>query len=133
MSFKDLYTEFVFSASRSGGPGGQNVNKVNTKVELRFNVALSQILSDEEKTILQEKLANKLTLDGELIVVSQSERSQIMNKERCIEKFYDMIEKALTPQKPRKATRPTKASKTRRLDGKRIKSQIKMLRKNVGI
>ena len=131
MTIKDLYSEFVFSASRSSGAGGQNVNKVNTKVELRFNVNMSQILSDEEKEILTQKLASKLTDSGDLIVVSQTERSQLKNKENTIEKFYTLLKKALTPRKKRKPTRPTKASKAKRLDEKRIVSEKKMTRKNV--
>lgn len=129
----DLSTEFTFSASRSGGAGGQNVNKVNTKVELRFSVANSQLLSDYEKEVITEKLANRINSDGELIIVSQVERSQLGNKLRCIEKFYELINQALTPRKKRKPTKPTKASQVKRVDKKRQRSVKKELRKKPNI
>lgn len=125
MEKRDFSSGFNFNASRSSGAGGQNVNKVNTKVELRFDVSGSELLSEEEKNILRDKLANKINENGELIIVSQSERSQLKNKEKVIEKFYILIEKALTPQKKRKATKPTKASREKRLEEKRIKSEKK--------
>jgi ribosome-associated protein len=128
---KDLSSEFTFNTSRSSGAGGQNVNKVNTKVELRFSISNSQILSEGEKSILMEKLASRITTDGELIVVSQDERTQLRNKLNCIEKFYELINKALTPRKKRKPTRPTKASQEKRIDKKRQKSVKKELRKKI--
>lgn len=130
---KDFSTEFTFAASRSGGAGGQNVNKVNTKVELRFSVANSQLLSDYEKEVITEKLANRINSDGELIIVSQVERSQLGNKLRCIEKFYELINQALTPRKKRKPTKPTKASQVKRVDKKRQRSVKKELRKKPNI
>ncbi|MDX9771280.1 MAG: alternative ribosome rescue aminoacyl-tRNA hydrolase ArfB [Tenuifilaceae bacterium] len=130
---KDFSTEFSFAASRSGGAGGQNVNKVNTKVELRFSVANSQLLSDYEKEVITEKLANRINSDGELIIVSQVERSQLGNKLRCIEKFYELINQALTPRKKRKPTKPTKASQVKRVDKKRQRSVKKELRKKPNI
>lgn len=128
---RDFQDEFVFQASRSGGPGGQNVNKVSTKIELRFNVANSALLSDQEKTILSDKLINKINNLGELILVSQTERSQLKNKEKVIEKFYVLITRSLTPRKKRIETKPTKASVEKRLESKRVQSTIKVNRKGV--
>jgi ribosome-associated protein len=128
---RDFSGEFLFSASRSGGPGGQNVNKVSTKVTLRFNIAASALLSEEEKNILLNKLSNRINLEGELILDSQTERSQLKNKEKVMEKFYQLLTKALTPKKKRIRTSPTLASKEKRLEGKRLKSQVKESRKKL--
>jgi len=122
-------SEILFSASRSSGPGGQNVNKVSTKVELRFNIPNSNLLSDSEKEILLVKLKNKINNEGDLILVSQEERSQLKNKEKALEKFYELIEKALTPPKKRKPTKPTQASKKKRLEEKKLVSEKKSQRK----
>ena len=121
--------ELLFSASRSSGPGGQHVNKVNTKIELRFHIPSSVLLSEEEKEILLQKLKNKINKDGELIIVSQENRSQLKNKEAAIEKFLDMLKKALTPTKKRKPSRPTRASLEKRLDKKKLVSEKKSQRK----
>ena len=126
---RDFTSEFHFSASRSSGPGGQNVNKVSTKVELRFNVVSSSLLSEDEKIILSEKLATKISAAGDLILVSQSERSQLKNKERVIEKFYLLLNRALTPRKKRKPTKPSQSSKEERLEEKRQHSEKKYRRR----
>ncbi len=128
---RDFSKEFKFSASRSGGPGGQNVNKVSSKVELRFSVNESCILTEEEKEIIVAKLATRINNDGELIIISQSERSQLANKEKAIERFYALISKALTVQKKRKPTKPSKTSKEKRLEGKKINAERKNSRKSV--
>jgi ribosome-associated protein len=127
---RDLQKEFIFAASRSGGPGGQNVNKVSSKIELRFNILLSTAFNEEEKELIFRKLKNKINKEGELIIVSQVERSQLLNKEVAIDKFYDLVSRALTVQQKRKSTKPTKASKVRRLEGKKIRGYIKKLRKS---
>ena len=128
VNIPDLSTEFQFLTSRSSGPGGQNVNKVNSKVELRFDIKNSDLLSEDQKNILLIKLASKITSEGILSVVSQRDRSQLSNKEDAIEKLYLLFAKTLTPVKPRKNTRPTKGSVERRLATKRIKAEIKQNR-----
>ncbi|HNW50549.1 MAG TPA: alternative ribosome rescue aminoacyl-tRNA hydrolase ArfB [Prolixibacteraceae bacterium] len=128
---RDFSGEFNFAASRSSGPGGQNVNKVNSKVELRFLIDTSILLSDNEKEIIKTKLKNKINSEGELIITVQTDRSQLKNKEKAIEKFYEILTKALTPRKTRKATLPTKASVEKRLDEKRLVSEKKALRKGI--
>ena len=128
---RDFSGEFTFNTSRSSGPGGQNVNKVNSKVELRFNIVESILLSEEEKKLLFEKFATKITGEGLLLIVSQKERSQLMNKELVIEKFYLMLNKAFTPKKARKPSKPSRASKEKRLEKKRIISLKKVSRKNL--
>ena len=133
MNDRDYSSEFTFNASRSGGAGGQNVNKVSTKVELRFSVSYSTLLSDREKEIVSEKLSNKINSEGELIIVSQAERSQYGNKQRCVEKFYELLKKALTPVKKRKPTRPTKASERKRIETKKIQSEKKEQRKKPSV
>lgn len=130
---RDFVDEFVFQASRSGGPGGQNVNKVSSKVELRFNIANSVLLSDDEKAIIEKKLVNKINKLGELILVAQTDRSQLKNKEKVIEKFYLLVDRAITPQKKRHQTKPTRASVERRLDSKRVQAKTKINRKDVDL
>lgn len=131
LNIPDLSAEFIFQASRSSGPGGQNVNKVNSKIELRFNIQNSVILTDDQKEILLSKLSAKISLDGFLIVISQRDRSQLVNKEDSIRKLYELIEKALLPVKRRKSTRPTRSSVEKRLEGKRIKADIKQSRQKL--
>jgi ribosome-associated protein len=127
---RDFSPEFTFTFSRSSGPGGQHVNKVSTKAELRFNVLGSTLLTLEEKEIILIKMAKKINSEGEIILVSQSERTQLMNKENVIEKFYLLLVKALTPVKKRKPTKPSRAAKEKRLEDKRMQSEKKELRIN---
>ncbi len=126
---RDFSSELKYSASRSGGPGGQNVNKVNSKVELRFHIDSSQLLSEYEKGILIHKLANKLNQDGELILTAQTERSQLKNKLIVTERFYNTLASALTPQKKRKPTRRTRSSIEKRLNSKRKQAEKKANRR----
>jgi len=121
--------ELRFNFSRSSGPGGQNVNKVNTKVELRFNIGQSAILTEDQKEIVKIKLSSKINQEGELILISQEKRSQIQNKQLVIEKFYQLINKALTPRKRRLRTKATQASKEKRLKNKKEHSEKKSRRK----
>jgi ribosome-associated protein len=100
--------EIKYSATRSGGPGGQNVNKVNTKVELRFNINSSSSLTYHEKQLLLNLLGKKINDEGDLLIISQSERSQLQNKKDAEEKFFRILAKALTVKPERKATGPKK-------------------------
>jgi len=129
---REFEKEFIITASRSSGAGGQNVNKVSTKIELRINLAESNLLSEEEKNILSIKLGNRISNEGFLIIQSQTSRSQIKNKEEAIEKFYQLIMKALAPVKKRKKTRPSLSSKIKRLDSKKVDSKKKQNRKKIG-
>ncbi len=128
MHNRDFSGEFIFSASRGGGPGGQNVNKVSTKVELRFHVDGSALLTDEEKTLVREKLTNKINGEGYLIITAQAERSQLLNKQAAAKKFYHLLQAALQQAKPRKETKPTRASVQERLQAKRKAGQKKATR-----
>lgn len=129
---RNFENEFIISASKSSGPGGQNVNKVSTKIELRFNVSASLLLTNEEKEIVSLKLCTRINNEGELLIVSQSERSQLQNKESAIEKFYSMVEIALQPVRKRKPTKPSYASKMLRLEHKKLLSKKKANRKSLG-
>lgn len=127
----NLINEITFKTMRSGGSGGQNVNKVETMVEGSFHVANSQILSERQKARILKNLANKITKDGYLKVYSQKERSQLQNKDDVIVKMHILISNALIVRKPRKPTKPTKASKEKRLQLKKGKSEVKQGRKKI--
>ena len=131
MHFKPpfLHPEFIFKTSRSGGKGGQNVNKVSSKVLIEFHINTSQLLSEKEKSILLEKLASKLTKDDVLQIVSQTERSQLENKEIAIKKMYATLNKCFVVRKKRTATKPSKSSVEKRLNSKKRNSEVKKLRK----
>ncbi|CAN5242425.1 alternative ribosome rescue aminoacyl-tRNA hydrolase ArfB [soil metagenome] len=124
-----LIRECAFKATRSGGAGGQHVNKVSSKIEITFDIPGSGLLSEEQKNILLIKLASKLTNEGVLRITEDGDRSQHENKEKAIKKFYLLITNALKPVKKRKKTRVTKASKERRLQGKKKDAEKKQLRK----
>ncbi|RIK63798.1 MAG: aminoacyl-tRNA hydrolase [Planctomycetota bacterium] len=121
--------DLKFSFSRSPGPGGQNVNKVATRVTLSFDLAGSPSLSDAHRAILQRKLATRITREGVLHVTSSSERSQKSNKEEAISRFAALVADALRQRKPRRKTRPTAAARERRLREKSRRGQIKSLRR----
>ena len=122
---RGLDQECLFTASRSSGPGGQNVNKVNTRVELRFKIGSSINLSDAEKEMIRVHLAGKINANDELTIVSQSERTQLKNKKRTLEKFFRLLEQAMYIPKKRIRTHPTQASVIKRLEMKRRHSEKK--------
>jgi ribosome-associated protein len=124
---KDLTQECLFTASKSSGAGGQNVNKVNTKVTLRFDVIHSELLDEEEKGTITCKLRSKLSGEGMLLISAQSHRSQLQNKEAAIVKFNQLIEKAFTFRKKRKASKPSKAAVRKRLQSEKKKWRKKKL------
>ncbi len=121
--------ELEFRASRSGGPGGQGVNTTSSKIELRFDVDASPSLSARDKALIHERLGSRLTDDGVFILQSSEQRSQHQNREAAVSRFQAMISEAIQPPKRRKRTRPTRASKERRLKAKKIRGEKKRLRK----
>ena len=123
-------TEFAFTTSKSSGPGGQNVNKANSRVTLFFNVADSRLLSENEKVTLLKKLAHKLDKEGTLQIDSQDSRSQLDNKKSVIRKFYKLIDWCFQKKKKRIATRPGKAAREKRLKAKRVRAEKKAMRRN---
>lgn len=124
-----IIKELRFTTSRSGGPGGQGVNKVNTKVTFHWHVQNSIVLDETQKEVIEAKLASKINNLGELVLSDQSSRSQLENKEAVINKLSQLITMAFTIPKARKATKPTKGSVKRRLDNKKKLSNKKKLRR----
>ena len=117
--------ELTFTAARSSGPGGQHVNKASTRVMLRFDVAKSPSLSEEQKALILARLATRISKEGILRVVSQQTRSQAANKELAVERFIELLQQALRKKPPRKKTAISTAAKQRRLDEKKRKSRLK--------
>jgi len=120
--------EVHFTASRSGGPGGQNVNKVSSRVTLIFHVRASAALSDDQKRRISQKLATRINKEGELRIISQRTRSQEMNRTDAIERFAELIRRALTPERPRVKTRVPAAAHERRIEKKKKRTRVKQAR-----
>lgn len=125
-------SELQFTFSRSGGPGGQNVNKVNSKATLRWNVMSSQSLPDDLRNRFVARFRNRLTQDGDLLVTSQRYRDQPKNIDDCLEKVAAMLREVLVPAKKRRATKPTRGSQRRRLQDKRHRGMKKENRRGGG-
>ncbi len=121
--------EFRFEYMRASGPGGQNVNKVSSKVRLRWNVVESPSVDPGVKQRIKENYRSRLNSDGEFLVTSQKTRDREVNREDCLEKLAEMIRQVASPPRRRRKTRPTRASKERRLKGKKQRSQQKRLRR----
>ena len=124
----DLVDELSFTTSRSSGPGGQNVNKVNSKVTVHWNVGASNILTEEQRDRIKKRLVPKLTKEGVLVLSAQDKRSQLQNKQAVLAKLDTLLKKALAPEKKRKATKPTKAAVRKRIVEKRKVGEKKQWR-----
>jgi ribosome-associated protein len=127
----NIISEVLFQTARSGGKGGQNVNKVETMVEGRWHVANSTLVSEEQKQIILEKLASRITTDGYLLVKSQTERTQLGNKEQVIKKMNQLVAQALIKKKSRIATKVPKVIKEKILEKKKQKSSVKETRRKL--
>ena len=124
-----LISELTFKATRSSGPGGQHVNKTSTRVALSWAINESKAITAEQRARLLDKLYNRLSKEGLLLLASQNSRSQRKNKEDVIQRFLNLIEKSLERPKKRKKTKPSKASKIKRLANKKIHSEKKANRR----
>jgi ribosome-associated protein len=125
----ELQKEITYKTSRSGGKGGQSVNKVSSKVELLFDVSNSLLFTDEEKQLLNTKLQSRFNKDGLVQVICDEERSQYLNKEKAVERLIVLLGKALIKPKVRKPTKVSKQAKAARLNNKRIHAEKKDSRK----
>lgn len=120
--------ELSFRASRAGGPGGQHVNTSSTRVELVWNVSTSPTPNEDQRARIQEKLSNRINAEGELLLAEGGSRSQHQNREAVVERLVELLKEALHVPKPRKRTKPTRASRERRMKAKKRRSEVKRLR-----
>ena len=126
---RDFSSEFQFQTSKSSGPGGQNVNKVETRVTLKFCIVQSELLNSAEKERLLQKWKSKLTTDNAILIHSEKHRSQLRNKEETVKGFKKLIERAFTDPKPRKKTKPSKGAIEERLNSKKKQADKKLNRR----
>jgi ribosome-associated protein len=131
MTLINLSSEIAFQTTRSGGKGGQNVNKVETAVIASLHIDSSRLLTDEQKILLKEKLSNRINSEGYLQVKSQIHRTQLANKQESVEKINDLVHKALEKKKPRIASKVSKAAKEKRLEWKKRNADIKSCRQKL--
>lgn len=125
-------SELSWQASRASGPGGQHVNKADTRIQVRWSVARSEVLSDLQRRRLLDNLRTRLTEDGEIILASDAHRSQRRNRDEVAQRLAQLVREALVPPKPRRRTRPTLASRKRRLEDKKHRGKVKKSRKVTG-
>lgn len=126
---RDFSSEVFYKTARSGGKGGQNVNKVETMAEAWWHITSSRVFTPDEKELIVTKLQNRINKDGYLIVKASETRSQLENKEIALRKMQELVTQSLIVPKKRKATKPSKAAKQKRLDSKRHESEKKQMRR----